>query len=45
MLGEKGMGLLLQAPTLACEGATWQLGGDGKLLRFSQLRKPVVPQW
>lgn len=35
MLGEEGMGLLPQANTLACEGARWQLGGSGKLLRFS----------
>lgn len=51
VLVEGGMGLLLETHTLACAGATWQLGGGGMLLRCSQLRKPlqvekpVVPQW
>lgn len=38
------MGLLLQAHTLAGEGARWQLGGGGKLLRTSQLRKPLLAE-
>ena len=40
-LKEEGRGLL-QAHTLACEESRWQLGRGGKLLRFSELRKPLV---